>query len=70
MERKCRKCGRDLTDPDSRVKGYGPVCDQHHVWKPDISIYEALRRPIEPQGLMRRTIAPILKRIMRWYDTH
>lgn len=22
----CRKCGRVLSDPDSRVRGYGPIC--------------------------------------------
>lgn len=22
----CKRCGRSLADPDSRVRGYGPVC--------------------------------------------
>ncbi|GGT14921.1 hypothetical protein GCM10014713_04590 [Streptomyces purpureus] len=25
--RYCRRCGRELTDPDSRLTGYGPNCD-------------------------------------------
>ncbi|MEV4975493.1 DUF6011 domain-containing protein [Streptomyces scopuliridis] len=38
--RHCRKCGRPLTHPDSRLAGYGPDCDparrpgearEHHV---------------------------------------
>jgi hypothetical protein len=23
---KCAKCGRELTDPESIARGYGPVC--------------------------------------------
>ena len=26
MEVKCRHCGRKLTDPESRERGYGPEC--------------------------------------------
>lgn len=22
----CKRCGRTLSDPDSRVRGYGPTC--------------------------------------------
>jgi hypothetical protein len=22
----CKRCGRSLSDPDSRVRGYGPTC--------------------------------------------
>ena len=37
--RYCRRCGRPLTDPESRLAGYGPDCDpnprhpadEHHV---------------------------------------
>lgn len=38
--RYCRRCGRELTDPASRLTGYGPACDptnrpgatpEHHV---------------------------------------
>lgn len=38
--RYCRRCGRELTEPASRLAGYGPACDparrpgaagQHHV---------------------------------------
>ncbi|MFV0127091.1 DUF6011 domain-containing protein [Streptomyces sp. HMX112] len=25
--RYCRRCGRELTDPASRLNGYGPGCD-------------------------------------------
>lgn len=38
--RYCRRCGRELTSPESRLAGYGPDCDpnrrpttapEHHV---------------------------------------
>ncbi|HEX5568566.1 MAG TPA: DUF6011 domain-containing protein [Streptomyces sp.] len=25
----CRRCGRELTHPSSRMLGYGPACDPH-----------------------------------------
>ncbi|MEE1752692.1 DUF6011 domain-containing protein [Streptomyces sp. SP18CS02] len=25
--RYCRRCGRELTSPESRLTGYGPTCD-------------------------------------------
>ena len=27
--RKCRRCGRRLTDPDSIEEGIGPICKKH-----------------------------------------
>ena len=29
---KCRKCGRELRDPESMAIGYGPVCrERYHI---------------------------------------
>ncbi|MFF8610812.1 DUF6011 domain-containing protein [Streptomyces sp. NPDC015346] len=27
--RYCRRCGRELTSPESRLSGWGPNCDPH-----------------------------------------
>jgi hypothetical protein len=29
LHHRCRWCGRRLTDPDSRLRGAGPVCWRH-----------------------------------------
>lgn len=54
MYSRCRKCGRKLTDPDSRARGFGPECwqtiarakavdadpDEHEPIKGQISIFD------------------------------
>lgn len=45
MYSKCQKCGKRLTDPESKKRGYGPECwesitGQKHFIHPDLTDYE------------------------------
>ena len=46
---RCRKCGRKLTDPDSRARGFGPECWQSISGQSAAGADPDEREPIEGQ---------------------
>ena len=61
MYSRCRKCGRKLTDPESRARGFGPECwqsikgtqpadadpDEHEPIEGQISLFDYVMEGIE-----------------------
>ena len=49
MYGRCKKCGKRLTDPESRLRGYGPECWEELVAKIRASASEDEEKPIPGQ---------------------
>lgn len=49
MYGRCKKCGKKLTDPESRLRGYGPECWEELVARIRVSMAEEEDRPIPGQ---------------------
>lgn len=49
MYGRCKKCGKKLTDPESRLRGYGPECWEELVARIRASIDDEENRPIPGQ---------------------